>query len=118
RVVDIPAAFDGPDVSDVAGAAGVSPDKVVEMLTQAVLHVSFLGFLPGVAYLTGLPGPLAAVGPRATPRASVLAGSVALAGGFAGVYPQASPGGWHVVGRTGRALFDADTPPYAMLRRG
>jgi len=118
RRVEIPVAFDGPDLEDVAAIAGISPDAVADRLEDAVLTVSFLGFLPGFAYLTGLPGPLASVGRRPTPRTAVPAGSVALAGGFAGVYPQASPGGWHVVGRTGMALFDPDSPPFAALAVG
>ena len=43
---------------------------------------------------------------------------MALGGGFAGIYPQASPGGWHLVGRTGFRLFDPDTPPFAVLAPG
>ncbi len=55
---------------------------------------------------------------RPTPRTEVPAGSVALAGGFAGIYPQATPGGWHLVGRTSRRLFDPRSPPYAALGAG
>ncbi|MNC95085.1 Kinase A inhibitor [compost metagenome] len=48
----------------------------------------------------------------ATPRPAVPAGSVAIAGPFAGVYPSATPGGWRLLGRTDEPLFDpAATPP-------
>jgi biotin-dependent carboxylase-like uncharacterized protein len=43
---------------------------------------------------------------------------VGVGGGFAGIYPRASPGGWQLVGRTGFALFDPETPPFAALRPG
>jgi KipI family sensor histidine kinase inhibitor len=118
RRVDIPVCFDGPDLEEVAALAAMSHDAVVGHLTAAALAVAFVGFLPGFAYLDGLPGALAAVPRRPTPRTAVAAGSVALGGGFAGVYPQASPGGWHLVGRTGFGLFDPDTPPFAVLAPG
>ncbi len=46
------------------------------------------------------------------------AGSVAIANGHAAVYPTASPGGWHLVGRTGFPLFSAARAPYAFLAPG
>ncbi len=64
-----------------------------------------LGFTPGFAYLGLVPDALEA--PRlATPRVRVPAGSVAVAGRQAGIYPVASPGGWRLLGRTSRLLFD------------
>jgi len=118
RTVEVPVAFDGPDLEDVAARSGLTPAQVVRLLAATPLTVAFLGFLPGFAYLDGLPPALAAVPRRSTPRPAVGAGSVALGGGFAGIYPQASPGGWQLVGRTGMALFDPDQPPFALLRPG
>ncbi|MDR3650215.1 MAG: LamB/YcsF family protein, partial [Acidimicrobiales bacterium] len=118
RRFEIPVAFDGPDLDDVTAVTGMSRDDVVEQLLDTDLEVAFVGFLPGFAYLEGLPRALAAVPSRATPRSAVAAGSVGIGGGFAGVYPQASPGGWQVLGRTGFELFDPGTPPFAVLRPG
>ena len=118
RLVEIPVALDGSDLGDVARIAGMTPDKVVILLAEADLRVAFVGFAPGFAYLEGLDRDLAAVPRRPTPRPVVTGGSVGLAGGFVGIYPQASPGGWHVVGRTDMRLFDPDAPPYSALRAG
>lgn len=118
RRIEIPVAFDGPDLDDVATLAAMSPPAVIDALLDAELCVAFVGFLPGFAYLDGLPDALAAVPRRSSPRTAVAAGSVALGGGFAGIYPQASPGGWQIVGRTGFELFDPDTAPFATLRPG
>jgi KipI family sensor histidine kinase inhibitor len=52
------------------------------------------------------------------PRTKVPAGSVALAGAFAGIYPTGSPGGWRLVGRTTLCLFDVDRDPPAVLTPG
>jgi KipI family sensor histidine kinase inhibitor len=118
RRIDVPTVFDGPDLDEVATAAGVSTGAVVDLLTGCELQVAFLGFSPGFSYLVGLPAALEGIQRRATPRTSVPAGSVALAGGFAAIYPRATPGGWMLVGQTSLPLFDPDVAPYARLRSG
>lgn len=115
---ELPVTFDGPDLADVARAVGGRPDDVMALLTARDLEVAFVGFAPGFPYLTGLPAELAAVPRRATPRTSVPAGSVAVAGGFASVYPRATPGGWHLLGRTGVSLFDPRRPPHSLVSPG
>jgi biotin-dependent carboxylase-like uncharacterized protein len=117
RVV-IPVTFDGPDLGPVAAALGTTAPAVVASLCSVDLDVAFLGFAPGFPYLVGLPGPLASIPRRSTPRPSVPAGTVAVGGGFASVYPQSTPGGWMLLGRTSVPLFDRSRPPYALLRRG
>ena len=118
RVVEIPVTFDGPDLDDVAEAIDATVDEVAALLTSVDLRVAFLGFAPGFPYLVGLPPPLAAIQRRASPRTRVPPGSVAVAAGFAAVYPQPSPGGWQLLGSTDVSLFDPDTPPFALLRAG
>lgn len=114
----LPVVFDGIDLDEVARRTGSSTDRVVAWLTGADLRVALIGFAPGFPYLTGLPPELAALPRRDAPRTSVPAGSVAVGGGFASVYPRASPGGWHLLGRTDVPLFDPDAPPYALLHPG
>ena len=114
----LPVTFDGEDLDAVAESAGLSTDRVISLLLGAELRVAFVGFAPGFAYLTGLPPPLSGIPRRATPRRSVPAGSVAIAGGFAAVYPAATPGGWHLVGHTPVRMFDPAVAPYALLAAG
>ena len=117
RTLELPVVFDGEDLGDVAELTGRSVAAVIAVLTGVEFTVAFGGFAPGFGYLSGLPDDLH--GPRrATPRTRVPAGSVALAGPFAGVYPQASPGGWQLVGRTDALLFDVDRDPPALLVAG
>ena len=117
KSLELPVVFDGADLADVAELTGRSVAALVEALTTAELTVAFGGFAPGFGYLSGLPEELH-VQRRATPRTRVPAGSVALVGPFAGVYPQASPGGWQLVGRTDAVLFDVDRDPPALLVPG
>jgi KipI family sensor histidine kinase inhibitor len=116
--LEIPCSFDGPDLAEVAEAAGFTVASVIEMLTTATLTVEMVGFSPGFAYLAGLPAALADLPRRAQPRPAVPAGSVALANGYAAVYPTASPGGWQLVGHTDLPLFNPLAPPYARLAPG
>jgi KipI family sensor histidine kinase inhibitor len=116
-VVELPVLFDGPDLPEVAELTGRPVPALVEALTSVELTVAFSGFAPGFGYLTGLPEELH-VPRRGTPRTRVPAGSVGLAGPFAGAYPRASPGGWQLVGRTDAVLFDVDRDPPALLTPG
>lgn len=118
RLIDIPVTFDGADLEAVAATTGMSASGVVDKLTGIELRVAFLGFSPGFPYLVGLPPELAAIRRRDGPRPSVPRGSVAIAGGFAALYPQPTPGGWMLLGRTSLSLFDPDASPYALLRPG
>ncbi|HEY3841985.1 MAG TPA: carboxyltransferase domain-containing protein [Acidimicrobiales bacterium] len=117
-VVSIPTVFDGPDLAEVAALARCTASSVIERLTARVLTVEVVGFSPGFAYLAGLPEELAEVPRRASPRPVVPTGSVAVAGGYAAVYPGASPGGWQLLGRTSEPLFSSREPPYARLAPG
>lgn len=115
--IEVPVTYDGEDLPVVAGHWSVDVATVVERLARTAFRVAFCGFAPGFAYLTGLPAELAV--PRLpTPRPRVPAGSVALAGPYAGIYPAASPGGWLLVGRTATALFDVRADPPARLTPG
>lgn len=95
-----------PDLAALAGASGISMETLVNLHGSGTYTVVSLGFLPGFAYMAGLPKELHV--PRlAAPRTHVPAGSIAIAGDLCGVYPEASPGGWRLVGRTPLKLFDA-----------
>ncbi len=102
----LPIVFDGPDLEDVATTLTMPPNEVIQSLVHADLLVELIGFLPGFGYLGPLETKLT-LPRRKTPRPRVHAGSLGIAGAFAGIYPFASPGGWNLVGRSlGPALFD------------
>lgn len=109
--------YDGPDLAQVATLTGLSVHDVVAAHTGTPWTVAFGGFAPGFAYLVG-GDPRLEVPRRATPRSSVTAGAVGLAGSFSGVYPRASPGGWQLLGATDAVLFDVDRSPAALLAPG
>lgn len=117
RLIEIPVDYEGEDLAEVAQLLGVSPQEVVQRHTGSEYTVAFTGFAPGFAYLTG-GDPLLNVPRRKTPRTRIPAGAVGLAGTFSGVYPQASPGGWQIIGITPEAMWDIDREPPALLQPG
>jgi len=108
RLREIPVYYGGehgPDLAEVASIHGLAIEDVVRLHSSATYTAYFLGFVPGFAYLGGLPQELAT--PRLqTPRKVVPAGSVAIAGNQTGVYPTATPGGWRLIGKTPLKLFN------------
>lgn len=108
RTHEVPVRYggdDGPDLADVAAFASCSPEEVIERHAAATYRVYMLGFLPGFAYLGRVDARIAAPR-RATPRQRVPTGSVGIAGVQTGIYPQDSPGGWQLIGRTDTRMFD------------
>ncbi len=117
RLVEIEVVYDGDDLADVADRCGLGIDEVVALHADAAYTVAFCGFLPGFAYLMGLPAALQ-VPRRATPRPRVPAGAVAMAGEWASVYPSASPGGWHLLGTTAAVMWDERRERPSLLEPG
>lgn len=106
----------GPDLLELAYTAKLSVTDVIKLHRDTEYTVAAIGFSPGFPYLQGLPRQLHQ--PRhPTPR-KVAAGSVAIAGDQAGIYPFDSQGGWHVIGRTDLTLFDPHREHPAMLQPG
>ncbi len=107
----------GPDLADVAAAHDLTPEQVIAIHSGTVYTVYMLGFSPGFAYMG--PAPASIATPRlATPRTRVPAGSVAIAGQQTGVYPQSTPGGWRLLGRTNISLFDPRREPACFFQPG
>jgi len=98
REHEIRVAYDGEDLAAVATTTRLSVAEVVAAHHAATYDVASIGFLPGFAYLDGL-DPRLELPRRETPRARVPAGALAIAGTQTAVYPFASPGGWHLIGR-------------------
>jgi KipI family sensor histidine kinase inhibitor len=116
RSFDIAVRYDGEDLAEVARACNLSVERVRELHAGAEYTVLFLGFMPGFAYLGGLPRELEV--PRLpSPRVRVPRNAVAVAGRYAGIYPFESPGGWRLLGTAvgDAALFG---PEGALLRAG
>jgi inhibitor of KinA len=105
------------DLSRVAHHLGLLPEEVIHMHTAAEYTVYAIGFSPGFPYLGYLPEPLCGVPRLEAPRVHVEPGSVGLTGRQTGVYPEARPGGWNLIGQTPLLLVDV-ADGYFPLRAG
>ncbi|MCS6809183.1 MAG: 5-oxoprolinase subunit PxpB [Bacteroidota bacterium] len=120
RRIDVPVCYDdefAPDLETVAARQCLTKKDIVRLHTEAEYRVGMIGFVPGFPYLLGLPRVLAT--PRkSSPRLSVEAGSVGIAGEYTGIYPYATPGGWNIIGRTPLQLFSPHTEQLSLFRVG
>ncbi|WP_231759520.1 5-oxoprolinase subunit PxpB [Microbulbifer elongatus] len=110
-LIRIPVCYEGkfaPDMQTLSAHSGLSPGEIIARHSRPQYLVHMLGFTPGFLYLGGLDTALQC--PRkARPAFKVPAGSVGIGGSQTGIYPQATPGGWQLLGRTPLALFRPQT---------
>lgn len=120
KIIEIPVKYGqeyGPDLKKMSEKLKISEEKIIEIHTQSLYRIFMIGFMPGFPYLGGLDKRISF--PRlSTPRKIVPEGSVGIAGMQTGIYPFDSPGGWNIIGRTDKKLFDADNNPPALLSSG
>jgi UPF0271 protein len=127
RTITIHARYDGPDLAELAERAGITVASIAKLHTARPYTVAMIGFLPGFAYLRDVDPHLAAPR-RVTPRTNIPAGAIGVAGAYTGVYPFASPGGWHLIGtavdfvpfdpKTGSALRPGDEVRFVVAGGG
>ena len=116
-IVDIPTRYDGPDLPEVALKTNLTPAAVIEQHAGRDYLVYCVGFAPGFTYCGALPDQLLV--PRMTsPRLSVPAGSIGIAGRQTGIYAVESPGGWNLIGRTTLRLFNPTADPPVRFKPG
>lgn len=109
RTVEVPVCYApefAPDIDEISKKLGIPVEEIAALHAAAKYRVLMIGFAPGHAYMGGL-DPKLAVPRRATPRAVVPAGAVAIANEQTVIYPYAISGGWNVIGRTPLVIFDA-----------
>jgi len=120
NIVDIPVHYGGdhgPDMGVIMKTSGLSEHAVIEAHAAKTYRVCMMGFVPGFTFLS--PAPKALHHPRRdTPRVSVPAGSVGIAGWQTGIYGMESPGGWQIIGRTELSIFNAKRSPMFLLKAG
>ncbi len=114
----IPCCYEfGMDFEPIQRHTGLDRDAVIRLHSGTIYTVYAIGFCPGFPYLGYLPAELTGVPRLATPRLRVEPGSVGLTGRQTGIYTEARPGGWNLIGRTPLLLVDVKEE-YFPLRTG
>ncbi|WP_299116830.1 5-oxoprolinase subunit PxpB [uncultured Winogradskyella sp.] len=117
---EIPVCYDmdfGTDLHQLSKEKKLTISELIQLHSEQVYTVFFIGFLPGFLYLGGL-HPKLYFDRKTTPSFNVKKGSVAIGGQQAGIYPQDSPGGWYVIGKTPIKLFNIRTDPPCFIKPG
>lgn len=118
KLWEIPVCYDlslGLDLKELAQQKKLSVEKVIQLHSQTIYTVDFLGFLPGFPYLSGL-NPMLHTPRLKTPRQSITKGSIGIGGNQTGIYPIDSPGGWNIIGQTPLSFFDPNKPQPCFIR--
>lgn len=101
RIHEIPCCYELQlDLPRVAEAIGLAEEEIIRQHIATEYTVYAIGFCPGFPYLGYLPSPLCGVPRLPAPRLRVEVGSVGLTGRQTGIYTEARPGGWNIIGRT------------------
>jgi len=95
----------GLDLKRVADKANISVEEVIEIHSSKIYDVFAIGFLPGFAYMATVDERIV-TSRLESPRKKIPKGSVAIADTQTAIYPQNSPGGWNILGKTTFELFD------------
>lgn len=107
----------GRDLQTLAKSKNIEQEELISLHSQGEYRLHFYGFLPGFMYLNGLPNRLYTAR-KSVPDRVVPAGSVAIGASQTGIYPSASPGGWHLIGQTPVPLFDPGHVPPVFASAG
>ncbi len=107
----------GIDLVTLAQEKEITIETVIKIHSEVTYKVFFTGFLPGFLYLGGLDQRLYK-NRKSTPRNKVPKGAVAIGGTQTGVYPQESPGGWNIIGRTPVLFFDVEKEEPCFAKSG
>jgi len=120
RLLTIPICYEGdyaPDMDYICQYTGLDREKVVSIHTAQPYYVFQLGFTPGCPFI----GPLQEilhVPLMQSPRTRTPQGAVAISVGQTVIYPQSTPGGMRIIGRTPVQLFQLNHPDLTLFKPG
>jgi inhibitor of KinA len=97
-----------PDLHSLSASKNLTLEQIESLHTEPKYTVSFIGFLPGFLYLSGL-NDLLYTPRKSSPAKQITAGSVAIGDYQTGIYPMNSPGGWHIIGNSPLNFFDVNS---------
>jgi inhibitor of KinA len=107
----------GIDLEEISNENNIEISDLIKRHSKAMYQIYFIGFLPGFLYLGGLDKKLHF--PRKpTPRLKVEKGSVGIGGSQTGIYPNDSPGGWNIIGKTPINFFDVNNKEPCFAKPG
>jgi len=105
------------DFKEIEKNSKLNFDYFIKLHSQTKFHVFMIGFLPGLPFLGkikinfNLPRKL-------SPRLKVPSGSVGIVNDLCVIYPNDSPGGWNIIGKTKKKLFNLNKERHSIIQPG
>jgi len=107
KLIEIPICYEDEyslDLEDVSKQANLSKKDIIKLHLSTIFHVYMIGFMPGLPFMGDINTNLS-VKRKLSPRINVPKGSVGIVDNLCVIYPNNSPGGWNIIGRTPIELF-------------
>ena len=116
----IPVCYDisfGKDLVFLEKSLSIKKKEIISLHNSKEYRVYNIGFLPGFLYLGGMDSKIHH--PRKEkPSLNIEKGAVGIGGSQTGIYPNKSPGGWHIIGKTPINLFDIEKASPCLISSG
>ena len=106
-IIEVPICYDNfysLDLEEISRISNIPKKEIIKKHLDTLFHVYMIGFIPGLPFMGDMDN--ASLIPRKnTPRIKVPSGSVGIVDKLCVIYPQESPGGWNIIGRTPIKFF-------------
>jgi len=119
KTYEIPVCYEpfGKDLISLSEHSGLRTSEIIKIHSEKLYTIQVIGFLPGFLYMGKVDQKIEM--PRLKkPRPTVEKGSVGIAENQTGIYPNNSPGGWQIIGRTPINIFNVEEEPPSRFKPG
>tara|TARA_Y100000590_G_scaffold222618_1_gene251947 strand:- start:155 stop:856 length:702 start_codon:yes stop_codon:yes gene_type:complete len=120
KIFKIPICYDDEfafDLSDIEKKIKLNKNEIINLHLNREYYVYMIGFMPGLPFMGNIDFKLLTKR-KLSPRAYVPAGSVGIVNKHCVIYPNDSPGGWNIIGRTPKKIFDSNSKNPSFLNAG
>jgi KipI family sensor histidine kinase inhibitor len=93
------------DLINMSKELKLNKEEIINIHLKTTFFIYMIGFVPGHPFMGDL-DPKLFLNRLKTPRVKVPAGSVGIVEKFCNIYPYESPGGWNIIGRTPKKIFN------------
>ena len=100
------------DLDNISKALKLDKEEIIDTHLNTIFFIYMVGFVPGHPFMGDLDSKLF-LNRLKTPRVKISAGSVGIVEKFCNIYPYESPGGWNIIGKTPKKIFnnrDSENP--------
>ena len=107
KIIEIPICYEDEyslDLKDISTQTKLSKKEIINLHLNTIFHVYMIGFMPGLPYMGDINTNLF-IKRKLSPRINIPKGSVGIVDNLCVIYPNNSPGGWNIIGRTPIELF-------------